>query len=145
MKPDVVHLHNQRDHTVDPDRDCNCNDEQDHALHRNRPIGDFGKRNRHDFGRKDEIGADSPANHFAFVIGLAHFGDFFGKCFLIAIGAVAHRLDQLLSAFKTEVSTANHQQRRDGPREECAQQKRCGQDEQQLVLERPPRDPCNDR
>src|SRR3546814_6059586 len=68
VKADIVHLHDQADGAVDADRDRDRDQRQNGRTRQKRLAGDLGERDRHDFGRKDEVGPDGARDHLAFMI-----------------------------------------------------------------------------
>ena len=60
-------------------------------------------------------------------------------------GVRADQLPELLRALVAEVGAADHQDRREQPRQQLAEQQRGGQDQQQLVAQRADRDPLDHR
>ena len=134
----VVHLHQEADgsvhHSGDPDGD---HDEHGGArpqrLRVDRVHGDD-----HDLRGEDQIRAhrarDDP------VLGLRASGG--GRCLL---GPSAHQLPDLLGALEAQVQAAEHEDRRQRPGRENAQQQQDGQDEDQLVAQRALGDPPDDR
>jgi hypothetical protein len=57
----------------------------------------------------------------------------------------ADHLPQLLGALVAQVDPADHQDRREQPRQQLAQQERDGQDQEELVAQRADRDPLDHR
>ncbi|RYE02536.1 MAG: DUF808 family protein, partial [Sphingomonadales bacterium] len=57
VEADIVHLHDHRDDAVHAGRDRHGDEREDRGAHREREIGgQIRQRDRHDLGRKDEIG-----------------------------------------------------------------------------------------
>ena len=137
---DVVHLHDQRDHTVNPERDRDADQRQHDRLSDDRRGRHFGKRDRHDFGRQDQVGADR-ARHFLRLQrrGVAFHRRGFGRM------PAEDRLDDFLGPLITQIGAAEHQERGHQPRREGAQQQRRRKQDQQFVAQRPERDLADDR
>ncbi len=148
---DVVGLHDQRHHAIDQKRDDQADDGQDDRLGDERARGDTGKRDRHDLGREDEIGADGPLDPLRLLLGaeqgrrqmrLARLGGTVRRCGLLV---PAERLDDLLGPLEAEIETAQHQERGDRPGGEEVEQQGRGQQEDELVAQRAQGDPGDHR
>ena len=104
-----------------------------------RLVGNLVERDHHDLGGQDEVGADRARRHLL----LGVLADRRGGC---GVGVVAAEpAPDLLGALVAEVGGAEHQDRRHQPRHELAEQQGRGQDEQQLVAQRPDGDPLDHR
>jgi hypothetical protein len=102
------------------------------------------KVNRHDLGREDEIGLDRTCD-FLVLDRLRVQGDR-SELGLMPMCTVRHDgLEHLLHPFVAEIGAAQHQQRRNRPRQEVAQHQGRGQQDQQLVAQRSRRDLAHDR
>ncbi len=157
-RPDVVDLHDQRDHAVDQQRDADGHHHQDHRAGEEGLVGDLVEGDDHDLGRQDEVGADRALDHLV-LRGLRGHRVVVGgrspvRCTarpVAAVGAVgapaasAQGAPDLVRALVAEVGRAEHEDRGDRPRQELAEQQRRREDHQQLVAQGARGDAPDDR
>ena len=101
----------------------------------------LGQGDGHDFGRQDEVGPDRSAHHLALVIGAAQLGGVLGE----AVVRFRYGFPHLLGALEAQIGGSEHEQWRDRPGQQSAQRQSRGEQDEQLVLQRPLGDPGDDR
>ncbi len=133
VQPDIVHFDDQRDRTIDHEGDADADRGQRARADPEivRDGRDFVERDRHDFGRKDEVGADRAGDALAFERG----GILDRVVERLAMVLAAEPLDDLFGPFVGKIGPAEHQQDGDRPGQEPAQQERAGQQDEDLVLQ----------
>ena len=140
----VVGFHDQRDHAIDRDRDADADQRQYQRLGPDGGVGHRRERDRHDLGRKDEVGLDRAGD--LLVLERLRRQRHAAELGLVGMRLMRdHDLEDFLHALVTKIGAAEHQQRRDRPGHEVAEDQRGRQQDQQLVAERPPRDLGDDR
>jgi hypothetical protein len=99
------------------------------------PASGTAARDRHDFGRQDEVGPDRAVDHFAFdVVGILPFA---AKGVFVLVRLVRPEcLEEFFRALIAEIDAADHQKRRDRPRGDKAKNQGGRQQNEQLVSQR---------
>ena len=141
MQADIVHLHDQCDRTVDRHGDQQSDHGQGRRLGRQRTFGQVGQGDGGDLGRKDQVGADGRPHHLLFLF-FGRQGQFVRRD--LAMVMARQLFPDLLGRLETEIGTAHHEQRRQGPGRKGADQQGPGQENQEFVLQRPDGDLADD-
>ena len=133
--PEIIGLHDQPDGAVDHGGNSQRHHHQRGGLFGDGLLFHRAQRDRHDFGRQDEIGADGARYHRALLLYRVHRS--------IVCGVFIMRVQlfpQFFRAFETQERPACHQQRGDYHRQEVGQRQRAGQQEHQFVFQAAARD-----
>ncbi|MCO5555074.1 hypothetical protein L7F22_008614 [Adiantum nelumboides] len=139
----VVHLHDQRDRAVDERGDRDGDDGQDDRPGHEALGRHLVQRDDHDLGGQDEVGAHGAGDDGLLVLGRVR-GDLL-VTLLGVLGVPREVLPELLGALVGEVAAAEHEDRGQQPRRELGEDQRDRQDEDDLVDQRAPGDPPDDR
>ena len=125
VEAEVIELDDAGDKSVHPDRHQQGDARQHRHLRGERRPRHGAQRDRDDFTRQDEVGADRPLDLVALegdqIDGRVRqsLGQL-GAVGLVLVGAVQVAVGDLLEAFETQVGPPDHQQRQDQPRRERA-------------------------
>jgi hypothetical protein len=103
------------------------------------------KGNRHDLGGQDEIGANGAPDLLLLDHRMIDGTGLGGVQGVIAAMVARKSMRDFLGAFEAEIGAADHQDRSDRPGQEGGEEKRRGQQEEQLVLEAAAGDAPDDR
>ena len=107
MEADIVELHDQRDRAIDADGDRDRDRDQRRGGHPQRHRAEAGERDRHDFRRQDEVGADRALDLQLLELGRVGHGV---DQLLFMLVLVAQFLDDLLGRLERQIGAADHQQ-----------------------------------
>jgi hypothetical protein len=140
----IVRLHDERDAAIDDSGDADADGGENRALEPDRVGGHRSQRDGHDLGREDEVRLDGAAHLLVLEIArVLHRGRDRG---FVLVGLVGPEdFEDLLGPLVAEEGAADHQKRRDQGRRQRAKKESGRQEVEQLVLERTPGDPPDDR
>ena len=144
MQTDVIHLHDERDDTVDTDGDRKADDGENDCTARQGLTGHLVEGDDHDLAAEDEVGGDGRPNDL--LLCRCTIGRLLGGwSLLLMVSDPPELLEDLLGALKAQVGAADHEQRSQQPRKKLTEQQNDREDDDELVEQRSERDAFDDR
>ena len=129
---DIIGFHNQSYRAIDHDSDRNSDKRQHERLHKDAPIGNRRQCDRHDLCREDEVGLDGACNFL--ILERLRFQPYRAQLSFMRVCLMWHDdFEDFFRPLVAEVGTAEHEKRRDHPRDEIAKGQSCGKQQQKFV------------
>src|SRR5699024_4238526 len=142
------HFDDERDHTVDADRDRQSHDDENDGTAEQRLGGDLVEGDDHDLAAEDEVGRDRRPDDLLLRRGTTGgIGRFALDPVLVGfmMGDPTELLEDLLSAFEAQIGAADHEKRGQQPGQELTEQQNDRKNDDDLVDHRPQSDAPDDR